>query len=423
MSREKLAELKPELKDKLIEILTEQWHTRAEIFNKLPRFKSTEEVRAINEFIEAEVKAGNIIKRIKGSRILYGIFEDYKEETNINTNGNSDIGRINEASKKNINDTKYRVKIGKTIYVDQEYKKPNKVEKKVIKEKKEDNFLIIIDGNEDFKLKAEHHDWEGIGKKDDPYIIQNLSFDGESGINGLNIKNTDLYFIIYDCTFRNCKKYGILLENVKNGVMKQNRVVLNKENGIVIKNSEDIVIENNYILNNQSGITVIDSIRIIIQKNEANTNPQFGIKLINSADISIKNNITSNNGVGIALEFSNNNIIENNELKSNKNYGIHLNTSSDNQIIKNLVLNNNSGIELLSSSDNIISKNQIKYSRQDGISLFESIGNSIEENTTINNKCGIYLDRCTGNIIKSNTIKPNFEETIYMFESFKNEIY
>ncbi|MHA1271097.1 MAG: right-handed parallel beta-helix repeat-containing protein [Candidatus Helarchaeota archaeon] len=407
------------IKDTIIEILTNKWLTKPEIFEKLPRFNSMEAVRAVNEFLESKIKEGIILKRFNERRIMYGIFEIKPPQPD------EDIQEVEQSTisqptkQKDWSEAELRVKIGKTVYIESNDEKKIKV---IPEKKKSDTFLLTIDGNEDFKNKALKNKWNGNGIEDDPYIITNLSFDGGSKNDGLCIKNTNLYFILYDCTIRHCKAYGILFENVKNGIIKQNRVVLNNFKGIILRNSSEIIITNNFILNNLIGIDLENSNLNKIENNEINTNSQIGIKLQNSSQNILDNNLNSYNGIGFDLKESNENTIKNNEIKSNKGQGIYLLDCFENQFIDNILLRNSSGIELVNSIKNIIKKNQVKFNRNDGISLFNSIQNIIEENQSIKNKCGIYLDRCSGNIIRENVIESNIEESVYLIESFENEI-
>ena len=123
MNDKKLVELDQHIKDKIIEILTGQWLTRPEIFEKLPRLTKIEDVRLINNFIESQINEGIISKKIIGHRLSFGIFKKEDLEPDINNRSENEIKLKSKALLKNWSDTGLRVKVGKTIYIDPDSKK------------------------------------------------------------------------------------------------------------------------------------------------------------------------------------------------------------------------------------------------------------------------------------------------------------
>ncbi|TFF90283.1 MAG: hypothetical protein EU548_03785 [Promethearchaeota archaeon] len=428
--------LKRKIQDKIIKILTDNQLTKPEIFDKLPPFKNIDTIRLINDFLENKIEEGVIKKRFINKRVIYGIFDDdnpkfktieqaVDESKGIKGDKQADkqaeIQADNQDNKKDWSEADLQVKIGKTVYLDPKKDKKSKKKKKV---QEADDCIILIKDNKEINEKFIDLAGRisGSGSQDKPFLIKGLTFDGKSKKNGLEIKNTDSYCIIEDCIFRNCKNFGIMLVDVKNIRLINNRIVLNNKNGIILNKTSHIELRDNYILNNQIGLKLVSSEDNVILKNEINSNTAFGLILDASSKNKIKENIGSHNGVGINLMNSTGNDIINNEITSNKKQGLHLINSIKNQIKENKLLNNGSGIEIVQSSSNHLRKNDVKFNKNDGISLFNSSSNNIEENITIKNKCGIYLDRCSGNKISKNKIKPNAEETLYLFESFENDI-
>ncbi|MHA1309588.1 MAG: right-handed parallel beta-helix repeat-containing protein [Candidatus Helarchaeota archaeon] len=419
MNDKKLVELDQHIKDKIIEILTGQWLTRPEIFEKLPRLTKIEDVRLINNFIESQINEGIISKKIIGHRLSFGIFKKEDLEPGINNRSENEIKLKSKALLKNWSDTGLRVKVGKTIYIDPDSKKKVKPNKNV---KVGNNYFLVIDGNDDFKLRSKENNWHGKGTQEDPYIVENLIIDGNSKKDGILIKNTDIWFILHECSVRSCKNFGISLENVKNCIIIKNRIVLNSGTGLILRNSSKIQVDNNYFLNNLIGIKISNSDLNEIKANEINTNSQSGIVIESSLNNNLVDNLYSYNGIGIDIKQSNNCIIKGCEIKLNKKIGLRLIDCSENEIIENMIIKNGTGIEIINSNVNQIHKNQIKFNQNDGIALFNSYENLIEMNMAIKNKCGIYLDRCAKNIIKNNLTEYNQENGIYLFQSYENEV-
>ena len=75
---------------------------------------------------------------------------------------------------------------------------------------------IVITKNEDFDLFKS----QGNGSVEAPYIVEDYVIDGSGlGAPGISISNTNVYFILRNCTVRNTDAGfdGIYLETVGNG--------------------------------------------------------------------------------------------------------------------------------------------------------------------------------------------------------------
>ena len=80
---------------------------------------------------------------------------------------------------------------------------------------------ISIDGNTEWATTAGTEPWcNGSGIWSDPYIIENVTIDGQNSGNCIDIRNSDVYFIIRNCTVYNSgtglDDAGIYLAIVKN---------------------------------------------------------------------------------------------------------------------------------------------------------------------------------------------------------------
>jgi hypothetical protein len=60
---------------------------------------------------------------------------------------------------------------------------------------------IDISGNSEFSQKVQDEGWSGNGSEENPYMIQDVVFDGTGYSIGLRISDVDYYFVIRNCTF------------------------------------------------------------------------------------------------------------------------------------------------------------------------------------------------------------------------------
>jgi len=188
---------------------------------------------------------------------------------------------------------------------------------------------IYINGNDDFVSQATNEGWTGGGTENNPYIIENYDIDASTK-HGIYIENTDVYFIIRNCTIHDGKatdNYGIYFYNVSNGKI-ENCTIYNNSVGIYLHgSSSNDTITNCVIYNNTHG----------------------GIQLGSSSNNNIANCEVYNNSDGICLGSSSNYNSISNCLVYNNSYGIYL-LSSNNNIVKNSNLSNNGWGVLISDS-------------------------------------------------------------------------
>jgi parallel beta-helix repeat protein len=270
---------------------------------------------------------------------------------------------------------------------------------------------------------AESQPWcSGTGTTLDPYIIENLKISG-FGIEkyGIDIRNSNVSFIIQECLIYNSDEAGIYLDNVNNSRLINNNCS-NNDNGIYVEYSNNITIFGNTVnTNNFDGIFVYDSNYINITENTANDNND-GIS-INICDFSyiIGNIGNENSEKGIYLEESDFNSIIGNSVCNNTYCGILITYNSDNNTISGNIINNNTdyGIYLDECENNTISGNLANGNGFVGIHLNSQcrntviIGNTVNENTD----SGIYFDgsddhnTISGNILRNNKISGIYFES------------
>lgn len=292
-----------------------------------------------------------------------------------------------------------------------------------------DHAPISINGNSEFT--AANGVTGGSGTQSDPYIIEDWEIDGEHSIgNGILIQNTDAYFVIQNCYVHHCGGSGgisgIVLDNVKNGMLRNNICSNNDWSGIRLLTASDNIISDNTCPNNFYGVFLWMSSDNTIEKNTCSNNRGYGVSQYTSNDNIIKENSCVNNGYyGVFLYGSNENTIERNTCSNTKFYaGIYLSLSKDNTISANTCSNNVWGIWLsLSSTGNTISGNTCLNNGRHGIQLYFANGNTIQENTlSENNWNGMFLFRSHGNSIEENMFTENSIRGIILSSSNSNTI-
>ncbi|UCE37359.1 MAG: right-handed parallel beta-helix repeat-containing protein, partial [Thermoplasmata archaeon] len=297
---------------------------------------------------------------------------------------------------------------------------------------------IYIRGDADFS----DGDDDGVinpgaaGTENDPYIIEGWEIDASTA-NGIEIDQTDVYFIIRNCYIHDGypnSNDGILLIEVGNGTI-ENTEIENNDRGIFVwDGSHDNVISNNSIyLSNFQGILIDLSSNNLIFNNSIYDNDDEGIFLDESPNNIISHNVISNNregivpnhlspGIiiqnnsifsntasGILLAGTSNHTISNNGIYLNNAWGIYIDSSPNNLIFNNSIyLNNAAGITLWPASDNIISNNNISYNTGGIVLLLGSSNNNISyNNISYNTDHGISDSEGSDNKYINNYIDTN----------------
>jgi len=152
---------------------------------------------------------------------------------------------------------------------------------------------IYIDGNDNFT--ETNGVVSGDGTESNPYIIEGWDISA-STTNGIEIKNTDVYFIIRNCEIHNNSDGGIYFQNVDNSTVSSNNIS-NNYYGIFLDSCHN----NLFNLN-----TITDSVN------------GDGISMDNSSGNELRSNtIESSRYNGIGLFSSSNNLIYHNNLRDN----------------------------------------------------------------------------------------------------------
>jgi len=165
----------------------------------------------------------------------------------------------------------------------------------------------------DWKWACEHYWCSGLGTYDNPYIIENKIIDLSWSSNRIEIRNSDVYFIIKNCTLVNSGTgySGFLFYNTKNGKIVDCTIESN-EYGAKLENCNDVNISKNIFSNNIKGISLSSTDSSYIIENVVNQNG-IGLELLESNYNFIKQNILHNNEVCILEIDCIGNIFEDND--------------------------------------------------------------------------------------------------------------
>ena len=301
---------------------------------------------------------------------------------------------------------------------------------------------ILIDDDDPSKnwsITAETYDWcSGLGTFSSPYIIENVTVDGQNTYNCIRIDNSDVYFMIRNCTSINglgeyWRSGGIRLENVSNGRIFNNNCSFNQQ-GIYLINSNNNTLSGNVANNNSihgivlhdqcndtkiiqnsvkfnhDGISIENSYNNLISRNNASNNAARGMDLVYIYDTEIINNTANNNGgyptvgEGITVQASRNINISFNSIKGN-GHGMVIYNDQDIKLFNNSIFSNEEhGVKMARCNNSVLVKNYISNNGW-GISIsgegrYICVNGSVTENIMVNN--GISLSSCVSYQISKN---------------------
>lgn len=288
----------------------------------------------------------------------------------------------------------------------------------------------------------------GSGTPEDPYIIENRTFNGTWGTSQVLVNEDN--FIIRNCTFINTSETGLLILGVEN-VTIENCTFINCTIGIettedtispydkcvnisiiscrfknirsfsvYIKTSEYVRIENANIYGSQIGIFIVESEYISIDDNRISNSSAFGIKTVATKDLIIQNNSVINSGKsGVDDRFSY--FVMENNIISEAVTGISL-YSSNFTIIRAIISDVKFGI--YSNNGGGIYNSSIDAAC-DGIHIYYSdiIDFKIINNTILSGSDGIKVSGSKGNISENIIECPGYGIWLESQSSYKIPIY
>jgi len=177
--------------------------------------------------------------------------------------------------------------------------------------------------------------------KSGTYYIQNLDIENCAG-RGIDIQNTNVPFVITNCTVHDCLDCGIYFHSVSNGKVNNSEVTGCRLKGIRMMNTSNVIIENNYVHDNlKYGIDIYPSVmphpdcKYVTVRNNTIVRNLYGIELLGDYCTLCDNLILNTtaygggeSGWGIYVAGTHNKIY-NNTIKYSHSYGMYVDYDRD----------------------------------------------------------------------------------------------
>ena len=276
---------------------------------------------------------------------------------------------------------------------------------------------------------AVSQDWcNGSGTKINPYTIENVTIKNSESY--INIYNSDVYFILKDCTVVNdsisetvyYSGIGIYLKNISNGCI-QNNNISQLQYGIYMEGCSNNSIINNSLIRIAYGIFIRSSSTMVISHNEiiglsflpfSGVLGGVGISILNfpSEPRSYHDQIVLNNisrfDKAIWIQGANNCNISLCRI-FNSNNGIYMVLIAESTTSNNIIYLIYKDAIVISGPDNIIEFNQISMINWSGILLSSSENGLIQYNhIQLSNSSGIRLINSQFALVSNNTLRGNY---------------
>ena len=284
-----------------------------------------------------------------------------------------------------------------------------------------DGLAISIDDSPMTGIDWQYHStrfWcSGSGTWTDPYIIEDLSINGQETDTGIEIQYSQTkYFIIRNCFITNTAyDGGIFLYQTRNATIVNNIIVSSTQKGIYLDECRNCSISDNHISEtDESGIYLDASAENLVYNNQIGRAASLGairLNFCNNNTISRNyiNHTLSGNGIVLIDSESNNltdNIIENTISES----GMAISTSSYYNILRNNSVSYSyyDGININSGAQNDFIDNKLFKNQRHGFNLTSSDNCEFYINNASNNGgSGISLNDCDSSYLSSNTLSLN----------------
>jgi len=285
------------------------------------------------------------------------------------------------------------------------------------------------------KTAADNPWCSGTGTWNDPYLIENITIDGLFEGSCIYIENSNVPFIIRNCTLINIgtganpnHDSGIRLNTVSNGLIINNTCSFNNGLGINLRNSHNnTVCYNNASSNERTGIYVHTSNVNTIFGNTFNYNDGGGIYIYQGNFNNFSENYVSQTKVSTSdsstryIELTGqNNIFSGNIFN---NCGIHLREGSLNDLSSHQIdttnLVNGKPIYYYANTNDLKKEN---FSNAGQVILVGCDNCEISGLNMSYGGPGISLFHCDQNTVFNNTISFRYGEIIKLYSSYQNNI-
>ena len=287
----------------------------------------------------------------------------------------------------------------------------------------------------------------GFTIKESSFVSNKINYRSDDSGNDNKFQSSNTIGILVNgenASIKNCivlnNETGIKIENTKKIIIDNSKIYQNKKNGVLINNSNEIKITSTGIWDNmENGIVFYDCKNKNDKKSQIsdsyfNKNKKSGVVISNSENINFNNirQLSENEYYGYLLENCAHISIENTDkIKKNKLDGIKISNSDSIQIVQNKLENNTSGIYVEKSKNIEIEQNKLYRDKDNAIVIneCENAGISIISNEidgVDHTGYGVYLIKSSkitiGEEKKGNIIKRNKIAGVFVEESDSNHI-
>jgi len=337
------------------------------------------------------------------------------------------------------------------------------------------SMTIHIDNDSDLEDLAALNGWPGNGSVGAPYLISNLTFDGDEGSNGIYIGNVTHRLRLYNLTLTNVTLgVGIYSLSISNTdlLRMENITVTGVEYAISVEGSDSVVMENTTIIGTGSqnpgsygiylydtqhclvhnstvkdvyfGIYVIEGVyantshnRVYdckigigqsqhqhgkIYRNNITKCSDYSVSLDNGAYYSVEGNSITGGDQGIYLQYSDSNVIVSNDI-SGTNYGINNDDGSNGNSIRNNRITEFQDYGIYAQSQNVM-VNANNCSDSSGVGIYAWTNQKeVKDNICINNSGGGMEVGGLGNYFEGNLLKENGNFGMRMFRRYNHNWY
>jgi len=258
--------------------------------------------------------------------------------------------------------------------------------------------IVLIDDTDparNWSYTALTYDWcTGKGELNDPYVIENITINGENSGNCIEIRNSNEYFKIEGCTLFNSSigsnpnyNAGIKLVSATNGRIINNNCSNNRGCGIFLyqDSNNNSILKNIMNDNDLWGIKIQECNNNVVWGGVVRRNIEIGILLFDSNENEISGNVASD-GIkpGIYVMSSHNNTIFNNRVENNQDVGLYLYDGYGNFVYRNVITNHQYGVIIFNCDNTTIINNRVCGNSLSNIyEIGTNIGNVISDNGCI----------------------------------------
>src|SRR6266567_4325053 len=306
---------------------------------------------------------------------------------------------------------------------------------------------IIINGDSGFT--SSNGVTGGSGTSSDPYVIDNWYINGGGWQNGIDIRNTDAFFVIQNVYLHSIPNsynspVGVAFSNVTNGVLIDSRIegfqegISNSPSGVFITSS-NLYISGNSVTGSGTAIFLRAPTNVEVSANYVSSDPNSpsnGLKVLYGYNVWVEQNTFLNLGTAIGFFRSTSFLISENQVQGSGQTGISIDSSNDFQVTYNQVSDtsgtgdggpgvgvrvSNSGGDGLVVSNNTIMRNDVGISIESSRDVYVS-GNTIGGNGVGVIAPGPYMTQSGDIAIVQNEISNNGKGVILHF-TFDSVVY